>query len=187
MSDEEESNLVTHARRELELVGEEQDVIEWFLRVVKEFASYGHSGGSASVCIPRLNQLLCYENLTPLTDDPKEWIQHTPDVFPPDGVWQNSRNGAAFSNDGGKTYYLLSEGANDTNRNPIHTSVTKIEPEQTACGETEDSAECACGCSGYDDRCPLYLKHYNRGTQVPESHGCCKIPGRDNAEVQKET
>lgn len=118
----EESNLVTHARRELELVGENPDVIEWFLNVIREFASYGHSGGSASICIPRLNDLLQYKNLTPLTDDPKEWIHHNGDVFPPDGIWQNARNGEAFSKDGGKTYYLLSEGGNLNNPQPLHNS-----------------------------------------------------------------
>lgn len=47
-----------------------------------------------------------------------------------------------------------------------------------ACGPTEDDAVCACGCSGYDERCAVYLKHYGHITQVPESHTCCKIPGR---------
>lgn len=63
----------------------------------------------------------------------------------------------------------------------------KVDSEEKVCGLTNDPAECACGCSGYDDRCPLYLRHYNGTTQVPESHTCCKVPGRDNAEIPKET
>lgn len=47
-----------------------------------------------------------------------------------------------------------------------------------ACGPTEDSAVCRCGCSGYDDRCDLYLAYYEGPIQVPESHSCCQIPGR---------
>lgn len=140
MSDEPEGNMVAHARRELELLGEDEDVIEWMVRTVAAFASYGHSGGSASILIFTLHDLLQFKNLTPLTDDPKEWIRHTPEVFPPDGVWQNARNGEAFSNDGGKTYYLLSEGGSDKNRGPLHTSVKK-EIHHLLSEERKDNAE----------------------------------------------
>lgn len=108
-----DSNLIKHARREMELIGEDPDVVEWMLRTVAEFASYGHSGGSAGILIFALHDLLQVKNLTPLTDDPKEWIHHGEDVWPPDGIWQNSRNPEAFSRDEGKTYYLLSEGVKD--------------------------------------------------------------------------
>lgn len=57
------------------------------------------------------------------------------------------------------------------------------------CGDTEDSAVCACGCSGYDERCALYLHYYNLGVgagQVPESHRCCRIPGRGTFPNQTE-
>jgi hypothetical protein len=120
------SNLVEHARRELELVGEDQETIDGLLRVVQAFSDMGHSGGSASVAIPMLNELLSYRNLMPLTDDPSEWFHHGEDVAGrPGGVWQNIRNSEAFSNDGGKTYYLLSEGGNDMKREPLHTSVPR--------------------------------------------------------------
>lgn len=62
---------------------------------------------------------------------------------------------------------------------PADAVVSEIQPvEQTFCGPTDDEAVCACGCSGYDERCPLYLKHLHGTTQVPESHNCCVIPGR---------
>ena len=121
------SNLVDHARKELALLGEEPDTIDWFCRVVEEFASYGHSGGSASVCIPMLNELLQFKNLTPLTDNPDEWLYHGPDYGGP--IWQNIRNSEAFSKDGGKTYYLLSERVTRSWKNlwlqvtPYHDSI----------------------------------------------------------------
>lgn len=107
------SNLVRHARRELALLGEEQETIEGYLNVVKAFAAMNHCGGSASVAIPVINQLLQFKNLTPLTDDSDEWVHHTQEVWgAPGGIWQNIRNSEAFSSDGGKTYYLLSERDN---------------------------------------------------------------------------
>lgn len=99
----EESNLIKHARRELELIGEDPETIQGYLRVVQAFADMGHSGGSASVAIPVLTALFSFENLAPLTDNPDEWIQHE------NSLWQNVRNSEAFSKDGGKTFYLLSE------------------------------------------------------------------------------
>ena len=105
-----ESNLMIHARRELELLGEEPEIVEGYLKMIQIFADMGHSGGSASVFIPTLTRLLWFKNLTPLTDDPDEWVHHTAEVWgEPGGVWQNVRNGEAFSDDGGKTYTLLSE------------------------------------------------------------------------------
>lgn len=97
------SNLVEHAKRELALADNDVDFNECIIKAVEAFASYGHSGGSAAYAIPMLNALLLFKNLTPLTDDPKEWNEVG------DGVWQSARNSEAFSTDGGKTYYLLSE------------------------------------------------------------------------------
>lgn len=116
------SNLVEHARRELELIGEDPDTIDGYLSVVQAFADMGHSGGSASVAIPVIHELLQFKNLRPLTDAAAEWHYHGEDMWPGGGVWQNKRNGEAFSHDGGKTYYLLSEGGNDSNRAPLHAS-----------------------------------------------------------------
>lgn len=102
--------LVEHAIRELELAGVEEDVRPSIIKAVEAFASYGHSGGSASVCIPMLYELLQFHNLSPLTDDPDEWNNVTD--FDPSSklpLWQSRRRSEAFSHDGGKTYYLLSE------------------------------------------------------------------------------
>lgn len=93
-----ESNLVIHARRELQLIGEDPDTVDGYLKVIQAFADMGHSGGSAMVAIPTLKRLFSFENLTPLTDDPEDWI----DVGY--ALWQNRRNSRMFSTDGGKTY-----------------------------------------------------------------------------------
>lgn len=106
--------LVEHARRELALAGNDEAFNHSMIKAVEAFAAYGHSGGSASVAIPMLNDLLQFKNLTPLTDSPYEWM----DVG--DNLWQSTRNPEAFSLDRGKTYYLLSEGASQSNPNPIH-------------------------------------------------------------------
>lgn len=109
------SNLVDHAKMELEIIGEEPETIEGYLKVIQAFADMGHSGCSASFAIPVINELLQFGNLAPLTDNPDEWYNHG-------GFWQNKRNSKAFSNDSGKTYYLLSEGGNRDNPHPLHDS-----------------------------------------------------------------
>lgn len=101
------SNLVEHARRELALIGEDQDTTDWFLAVVAKYAEFGHSGGSHSVCLPRLVQLLNFENIAPLTNNPDEWVDHS--AYSGTPLWQSVRNSKAFSTDGGKTYYTLDD------------------------------------------------------------------------------
>lgn len=120
-----QSNLVDHAKRELNLLGEEPETVEGYIKVIRAFSDMGHSGGSASVAIPVINELLQFHNLRSLTDDPREWNQVEMGDEP---CWQSNRRSEAFSYDGGKTYYLLSEGGNDRNRQPMHTStVTQVE------------------------------------------------------------
>lgn len=92
------SNLVDHARRELEMIGEEPDIIDGYLKVIQAFADMGHSGGSAMVAIPVINRLLQFDNLAPLTDNPDDWIEVGY------GMWQNRRCSRMFSQDGGKSY-----------------------------------------------------------------------------------
>lgn len=103
-----ESNLLAHAEREMRRAHVEDDVQPSLLQSIAAFRSYGHSGGSASVVIPMINDLLNFRALTPLTDDPAEWIDHT-DISAGDPTFQNMRDSEAFSKDGGKTYYVLRE------------------------------------------------------------------------------
>ena len=127
---ETDSNLVRHAARELHLLGEEPTVVLGYLKMIQIFAEMGHSGGSASVFTPTLHRLMDFKNLMPLTDDPEEWVHHTEEVWgAPGGVWQSIRNGEAFSNDGGKTYTLLSEEASvKDGHKPIHISHDHTKP-----------------------------------------------------------
>ena len=101
-------SLVEHARRELELAEPDPWMREGLIKVVEVFAEMGHSGGSAAYAIPTLARLLSFQALSPLTDNPDEWMVV-------DGeedrarTWQSRRQSDAFSTDGGKTYYVLSE------------------------------------------------------------------------------
>lgn len=119
----EDSWLVAHAKRELTLLGypegptPAEDNVEninyWMrdsvLALVQLFASQGHSGASAAECINLTTRLLNGENLTPLTNDPDEWEDRTALAVEAGPLYQNKRNGTAFSKDGGKTYTLLNE------------------------------------------------------------------------------
>lgn len=101
------SNLVEHAKRELEIIGEDKETTEGLLAVIQAFSDMGHSGGSAMVCIPRIAKLLSFENLAPITDNPEDWFHHGPETWggeDGEGIWQCKRNSKLFSEDGGKTY-----------------------------------------------------------------------------------
>lgn len=120
------SNLVQHARTELKLAGCDKWETNGILKIMQVFANMGHSCGSASAAIPMINDLLQFKNLTPLTCDPAEWEHHPGETWggTDPGIWQNRRNPEAFSSDGGKTYYLLSEREEDTGKYPLHVSET---------------------------------------------------------------
>jgi hypothetical protein len=119
-----ESGLVQHAARELKILGEDQDFVDGYLKMLTIFANMGHSGGSASVFIPTLDALLRYKNLCPLTNDPDEWM----DVGHISGFpfWQSKRCPEAFSDDGGQTYHLLSDGSNSQKKIKIYQSEQKV-------------------------------------------------------------
>ena len=97
------SYLIDHAKRELEIIGEDPAVIQSYLDIIRVFRAQGHSGGSASVFVPTIQKLLSFENLSPITNDPIEWIQVDEDY------WQNTRNSKFFSKDGGESYYDLND------------------------------------------------------------------------------
>lgn len=72
------SKLVKHAENELRLL--RGDVDKWedkldndTLEVVKLIASQGHSGMSLAVLQARLDRLLNFEALSPLTGEDSEW------------------------------------------------------------------------------------------------------------------
>ena len=119
------SKSAIHARQELDLIGEDPEVIDWYCKVIDTFHELGHSGGSFYATLPVLTRLLEQKNLSPLTNNPEEWmdVQHITGTN--EGLFQNKRNSEAFSHDGGNTFHLLPEGANSGNRKPIHTSAIR--------------------------------------------------------------
>jgi hypothetical protein len=120
---ESESGLVNHAIRELELIGYKIDediteinsdddydtmVAKCIVDLIKMFASQGHSGFTAPYTIDAFTKLAKHQNLTPINMTPDEWMDVSGygDGTP---LWQNKRNVALFSKDGGKTWYDVSE------------------------------------------------------------------------------
>jgi len=125
-----ESNLVAHARRELERIGEEPDAIDWYLSVVRAFTAFGHSGGSASVMLPVLERLLRFKPLSELTADHTEWIDRSEISGMP--WWQNVRDSRAMSHDGGITYWMVHEAdaAGGSDAAPVHWSAPALNPNE---------------------------------------------------------
>lgn len=102
------SNLVEHAKRELDAINCDEPERSTIIKAVEAFAEGGWSGSSAAWGIETLRALLQFKNLGPLTSDPKEWMDVS-DMTNGHAISQSRRNPEAFSLDGGKTYYLLSE------------------------------------------------------------------------------
>lgn len=108
--------LSEHARAELQRAGEfDRDlsfatavmaavsVVDAF--VISEQLSPGEVAGPLAVLLTR-------GTLTELTDDPAEWDDRSGTTGR--RVWQSRRNPAAFSDDGGVTYFLVSERGRDS-------------------------------------------------------------------------
>lgn len=104
------SNLLKHAESELTKSGlfnkdsdYEGEIGKAVMELMVAFSRQGHSEASAHMTLDVFSKLAKFQNLTPLTDDPSEWVNTH------DNTYQNKRCSEAFSEDGGKTYYLLSE------------------------------------------------------------------------------
>lgn len=113
------SSLIIHAKEELNRAGlldKDSDyngmIGEAVLELMEKFAEQGHSGFSAHLTIDVFQRLAKFQTLTPITSDPKEWMEVS-NYFDGKGVWQNLRNPATFSNDGGKTWYNLDDREKD--------------------------------------------------------------------------
>ncbi len=108
-------SLVEHARHELKAAGlfdEDSDyggmLGQAVLELVEKFAAQGHSGFSAQMTLTVFDRVARFKTLTPITSNPIEWTEVS-NYFNGKGVWQNRRNPAVFSNDGGKTWYDIDE------------------------------------------------------------------------------
>ena len=109
-------SLRDHAEQEMRIAGlydKESDyggmIPESVLKTVDSFREAGHSGGSAALTISILNKVLRYQTLTPINSDPQYWMEVQEEHAGRKGVWQSTRDGTYFSEDGGKTFYCLDD------------------------------------------------------------------------------
>lgn len=128
------SNLEKHAEEEMRRAGlydKDADyggmIPEAVMKLVKAHASEGHSGGSHWLTMQIFNKVINFQTLTPLTDDPDEWMQLGPDMMPKQ-TWQNRRQGSCFSEDGGKTYHDIDEKKEEGKPFTVHTSEPRKKP-----------------------------------------------------------
>lgn len=93
--------LLEHAQRELELAKIDGDGDTWMtenvLELIKTFASQGHSGESAPICIQLFSRLASYKPLGPLTGEDNEWMK----IAGRKDLWQNKRCSHVFKNKDG--------------------------------------------------------------------------------------
>jgi hypothetical protein len=109
------SNLVRHAKYELSNAGLFDPDSDYdgqigvaVMGLIDTIAGQGHSGASIGYTVWLFNRLVAFKPLTPLTDNPNEWLD-VADYMDGQAVWQSRRQSDAFSNDGGKTYYTLDD------------------------------------------------------------------------------
>ena len=108
--------LVEHAERELKAAGMYDDDCDYgpgsianhVMELIKVLDSGEHSGGSHWLTMELFNKLGNFQALTPLTDNPDEWMDMI-EYQPGHPCWQNKRQSTCFSDDGGKTYTILNE------------------------------------------------------------------------------
>lgn len=103
-------SLVTHAKEELNRAGlfdKDSDYDGMLggavLELVETFAKQGHSGYSAMLVLDIFDKVAKFQPLTPITNDPKEWMGVTGEL------WQSKRNPSLFSRDKGETWYDVND------------------------------------------------------------------------------
>lgn len=109
-----ESPLVGHVQRELELAGlfdADSDyggmIGESVIAHARLFSSQGHSGFSAALTLEILSKVLSYGALTPLSYGADQWVDQSSASGVP--MWQHKRDSRVFSDDGGETHYVLGD------------------------------------------------------------------------------
>ena len=75
--------------------------------ICKKFSEQDHSGMSANIAIRMITKLLQGDILTPLTDNPEEWVKH----FEGEEYYQSKRKFSCFSTDL-KQYYDIEADEN---------------------------------------------------------------------------
>lgn len=111
-----ESNLVAHAEYELKKAGffdknsDYNGVIgKAVVELMKTFSKQGHSGFSAPLVLELFKKVASWDVLSPISSDIGEWTNVTEMGDSDSPLWQNKRNPAYFSNDGGKTWWNVDE------------------------------------------------------------------------------
>lgn len=133
---DERSSLIQHAERELKLAGLDQPDADYggmlapaVMELITTFSDQGHSGQSAMIVATLFARLVQWRPLSPLTDDPDEWLEVSKEMLTKaeikEGkrIWQSKRAPACFSRDGGKTY-------KDSEENQFYTSIDHKEAER---------------------------------------------------------
>lgn len=117
------------------------------IELAETFSKQGHSGFSASYVGSIFYALIQDKALTPLTNEPEEWEDVSATMYSPEQIaagqkmWQNKRDLAAFSRDGGKTWENMrdnTKGASVTREEALN----GIDTEGTdSSGQESDSTE----------------------------------------------
>ena len=99
------------AKDETETASEAMDnyaraIYESVSDLMEVFINAHHSGMSASITLSMFEKLARFEALSPLTADPREWIEHDFGVQP---NHQSKRSSSVFSDDGLKTWYDINK------------------------------------------------------------------------------
>jgi hypothetical protein len=125
------SSLRAHAKRELELAGFNGKDSAYggalapaVMRLIEVHAKEGHSGGSHHAVLSLFAALSNFKVLSPLTNDPAEWMDVSDHYDRGGPKWQSRRQPSCFSDDGGKTYYDVDEKKVQDKR-PIHKSIKR--------------------------------------------------------------
>jgi hypothetical protein len=105
---------IRHAKLELEIVDEGQELTEYYLKVIEAFCDYNHDEKSLYFTPTTLEKLMRHENLSWVTSNPNEWRDLG------NGLWRNKRNPNYYSNDMGKTKVEFPRLDTNTNSNLNH-------------------------------------------------------------------
>jgi len=115
-------NRMEHARAELMMLGKDKKSVQLYLDAVSAISDVMDTGDSFIDIVNNLTKVVYFQNISPLTDSPDEWMNVGAMIGKQLSMWQSTRNPEAFSTDGGKTYYLLSE--RDMGITDVHPTVS---------------------------------------------------------------
>lgn len=111
------SNLVKHAEEEMRRAGLYDKYSDYgdlipraVMALVETHAAQRHSGGSHGLALDIFNRVVNFKTLTPITNDPTEWVDVAHYAGPKgEPLWQNRRDCRLFSHDGGKTHWNVDD------------------------------------------------------------------------------